>query len=62
MSFNNRTHYIYSDSLDEMVPKNVYYKGKTYEWCDCDMVYYLEGTNEEYMDYDAAMESKLVTW
>lgn len=57
-----KTHYIYSDSLDEMVPKNVYYKGKKYEFCDCDIVYYREDTTEVYIDYDLAMESELVTY
>lgn len=62
MIFNNLPRYIYSDSMEGMIPSKVYYKGKTYLWADDDMVYYWEESDERYLDYEFAMQSELVTW
>lgn len=40
--------YIYSHSLDDIVLKAFYYKGKHYTWNDIDCVYYDDDTEENY--------------
>ena len=62
MIFNNLPRYIYSDSMESMIPSKVYYKGKTYLWADDDMVYYWEESDEMWLSYDFAMSSEKVTW
>ncbi len=44
-------HYVYSDSLGEMVVKGFSYKGNHYTWNDFDCVYYADDSDEcYYMD------------
>ena len=62
MIFKNLPRYIYSDSMEAMVPSEVNYKGRTYLWADDDMVYYWEESDESYISYDFAMSSEKVTW
>lgn len=44
----NVLHYIYSDSLDEMVIRSFYHKNKHYTWNDLDCVYYSDQSEEDY--------------
>lgn len=46
--------YVYSDSMDTMIPHYVWYQGVRYEWNETDFVYY--GPDEDYLFYDTAME------
>lgn len=43
------SHYIYSDSLDEMVVKSFFYKKKHYTWNDFDCIYYEDDSEEDYL-------------
>lgn len=42
-------HYIYSDSLEEMVVKSFFYGKKHYTWNDFDCVYYEDDSDEDYL-------------